>query len=69
MRGRKKKSRVKAHGLEKTQVLRGLIDVVYLPNLGAQHIFILIELCFHCQDIFGLERFTTTNLYFNQFKK
>ena len=25
------------------------------PNLGAQHAFILIELCFHCWSIFGLE--------------
>ena len=52
-RRRKKKGR-EAHGLEKLQVLRGLIDVedgsvvVDLPNLGAQHVFILIELCFHC---------------------
>ena len=54
-------SRAEAHGLEKLQVLRGLIDVedgsvvVDLPNLGTQHVFILIELCFHCQGIFGLE--------------
>jgi hypothetical protein len=60
-RGRKKKSRTEAHGLEKLQVLRGLIDVedgsvaVDLPNLGTQHVFILIELCFYCQGIFGLE--------------
>jgi hypothetical protein len=60
-RRRKKKNGAKAHGLEKLQVLRGLIDVedgsvaVELPNLGAQHVFILIELCFHCQGIFGLE--------------
>ena len=60
-RRRKKKSRAEAHGLEKPQVLRGLIDVedgsvaVDLPNLGAQHVFILIELCFHCPDLFGLE--------------
>ena len=46
-RRRKKKSRAEAHGLEKLQVLRGLIDVedgnvvVDLPNLGAQHLFIL----------------------------
>jgi hypothetical protein len=39
-RRRKKKSRAKAYGLEKPQVLRGLIDVedgsivVDLPNLG-----------------------------------
>jgi hypothetical protein len=43
-RRRKKKSGAEAHGLEKPQVLRGLIDVedgnvvVDLPNLGAQHI-------------------------------
>ena len=43
-----KKSRAEAHGLEKLQVLRGLIDVedgsvaVDLPNLGAQLAFILI---------------------------
>jgi hypothetical protein len=59
-RRRKKKGRA-AHGLEKLQVLRGLIDVedgsvvVDLPILGTQHVFILIELCFHCRDIFGLE--------------
>jgi hypothetical protein len=29
--------------------------VVDLPNLGVQHVFILIELCFHCGCIFGLE--------------
>jgi hypothetical protein len=59
-RRKKKKSGAEAHGLEKPQVLRGLIDVedgsvvvVDLPNLGAQHIFILIELCFHCWGIFG----------------
>jgi hypothetical protein len=57
-RKKKKKSR-EAHDLEKPQVLRGPIDVedgsvvVDLPNLGAQHVFILIELCFHCQGIFG----------------
>ena len=51
---RKKKSRAEAHGLEKLQFLRGPKDVengmvvVDLPNLGAQHVFILIELCFHC---------------------
>jgi hypothetical protein len=31
---------------------------VDLPNLGTQHVFILIESCFHCQGIFGIERFT-----------
>jgi hypothetical protein len=60
-RRRKKKSRAEAHGLEKPQVLRGLIDVedgsvaVDLPNLCAQHVFILTESCFHCRGIFGLE--------------
>ena len=60
-RRRKKKSRAEAHGLEKLQVLRGLIDVedgsvvVDLPNLGTQHVFILTELCYHCWGIFGLE--------------
>jgi hypothetical protein len=40
---------------------KGLIDVedgsveVPLPNLDAQHVFILIEFCFHCWGIFGLE--------------
>jgi hypothetical protein len=60
-RRRKKKSRAETHGLEKPQVLRGLIDVeddrisVDLPNLDTQQVFILIELCFYCQGIFGLE--------------
>jgi hypothetical protein len=65
-RRKKKKSKTEAHGLEKLQVLRGLIDVedgrivVDMPNLDAQHVFILNELCFHCWGIFGLERFTAT---------
>ena len=41
---RKKKRRAEAHGLEKSKVLSGLIDVedvaADLPNLGAQHVFI-----------------------------
>jgi hypothetical protein len=37
---------------------------VYLPNLGARHVIILILLCFHCRDIFGLERFTATGEHF-----
>jgi hypothetical protein len=63
-----KKSRAEAHGLEKRQVLRGLIDmedgsvVVGLLNLGAQHIIIITELCFHCRGIFG-RRFTATHLH------
>jgi hypothetical protein len=65
-RVRKKKSRAEAHGLEKPQVLRGLIDVedgsiaVDLPSLGAQRVFILIVLSFYCWGIIGLERFTAT---------
>ena len=56
------------HDLEKLQVLMGLIHVdrcsvaVDLPNLGAQHVFILIKLCFHCQGIFGLEIYLNTHL-------
>ena len=67
-RRRKKKSRAEAHGLEKPQVLRGLIDVedgsvvVDLVNLGAQHVFILTELCFHCWGIFGLEIYHSNNV-------
>ena len=58
-RRRKKKSGAEAQGLEKLQVLRGLIDVedgsvaVDLPNLGAQHVIILTVLCFHCWGILG----------------
>jgi hypothetical protein len=64
-RRKKKKSRAEAHGLEKPQVLRGLIVVedgsvaVDLPNLGTQHVFILTELCFHCRAYLGW-RFTAT---------
>jgi hypothetical protein len=65
-RKRKKKSWAEAHGLEKLQLLRGLIDVedgrvvVDLPNLGAQHVLILTVLCFHCWGIIRLESFTAT---------
>jgi hypothetical protein len=57
-----------AHGLEILQVLRSLIDgedgsvVVDLPNLGAQLVFILIVLCFHCWGIFVLENYYNTSL-------
>ena len=43
--------------------IKGLIDgkdgsvVVNLPKLGVKIVFILIELCFHCQGIFGLETY------------
>jgi hypothetical protein len=62
-RRKKKKSIADAYGLEKLQVLRDLIDVedgsvaVDLPNLGAQHVFILIVLCFRCRGIFGMESY------------
>jgi hypothetical protein len=62
---KKKKSGAEAHGLEKLQVLRGLMDgedgsvAVDLPNLGAQRVII----CFHCRCIFG-RRFTVTRLWF-----
>ena len=66
-RRKKKKSRAEAHGLEKPQVLRGLIDVedgniiaVDLPNLGTQHVIILTELCFYCRGTFGLEIYSNT---------
>jgi hypothetical protein len=57
-----------AHGLEKLQVIKGLIDVedgsvvLDMPNLGAQNVFILIESCFHCWVIFGLESYLN-NVY------
>jgi hypothetical protein len=50
------------------QVIRGLIEVedgsvvVDLPNLSAQHVFILIELCFHCWGTFRIEGFTASCL-------
>jgi hypothetical protein len=59
--GRRKKSRAETHGLEKPQVIRGLLYgedgsvVVDLPNLGTQHGFILTKLCFRCPGLFGLE--------------
>ena len=67
-RRKKKKGRAEALGLDKPQVLKGLIDVddgsvsVDLPNLGAQHVFILTDSCFHCWGIFG-RRFTSTGIY------
>ena len=67
-RRKKKKSRAEAQGLEKPQVLRGLLDgedgsvVVGLPNLGAQHVFILIELCFISWAYLDW-RFTATRSY------
>ena len=61
-RKRKKRKRgAETCSLKKQQILMDLIDVedggvaVVLPSLGAQHIFILIELCFHCRGSFVLE--------------
>lgn len=65
-RTKQKKSRAEVHGLEKLQVLRGLIDgengsvAVDLPNLGTQHVFILTELCCHCRGILELEIYLNT---------
>jgi hypothetical protein len=48
-------------------IIRGLIDaedgsiVVDLPNLGAQHVFILTVLYFHCQGIFCWRFITHTH--------
>jgi hypothetical protein len=66
---KKKKSRAEAHGLEKPQILRSLLYgedgsvAVDLPNLGAQHVFILIELFFHCPGLFGLEMYHNSSKY------
>jgi hypothetical protein len=68
-----KESGAEACGLEKPQLKRSLIDgedgsvVLNLPNLGAQLVFILIESCFHCQGIFGLENYH--NIYKSMFIK
>ena len=65
-RRKKKKIRAEAHGLEKLQVIRGLIDVedgsvaVDLPNLGTQHVFILIVCVFIARAYLGW-RFTVTH--------
>ena len=60
-RRRWEESRAEAPGLEKPQAIRSLIHGEYgsvaidLPNLGTQLVFILIELCFHCRGMFGLQ--------------
>ena len=41
--------------------------MVDLPNLGAQHVIILIELCFHWRGIFGLEIYCN-NILCRKFK-
>jgi hypothetical protein len=66
-RRRRKKSGAEAQCLERLQVLMGLIDVedgtvaIDLPKLGAEHLIILSELCFHCWGIFGLEIYCNIN--------
>ena len=58
---KKKKSGAETHGLEKLKVPIDLIDVedgsvaVDPPNIDAEHVFILIELCFHYWGIFRLK--------------
>ena len=58
-----KGSGAEARGLKKSQVVRGLTDgeddsvVVDLLNLGAQLVFILIELCFSLLGLFELENY------------
>jgi hypothetical protein len=67
-RERTMEEEAEACGLEKPQVIRGLIDgedgsvEVDLPNLGSQLVFILIELCFHCWGIFGLESYQNSRV-------
>ena len=68
-RKKKEKSKAEAYDLEKPKVLRCLINVedgsvvLDLSNLGAQHAFILIESCFHCWDIFGLEIYRNRDVF------
>jgi hypothetical protein len=68
-RGRKKKGRAEARGLEKPQVPWDLTDVedgsvvVDLPNIDTEHVLILTELCFHCQGLFGLEIYRNISSY------
>jgi hypothetical protein len=66
MQRRKKKSGAEAHGLEKPQVLRGLIEVEDGSEDGrsaqSRHLFILSVSYFHCWGIFG-RRYTTTHGY------
>ena len=56
-RRKKKKSRGEAHGLQKQQVLRGLIDVedgsvaVDLSSLGTQHVITLTVDCLSLSDL------------------
>jgi hypothetical protein len=72
-RKKKKKSGAEAHGLEKPQVLRGLMDgedgrvAVDLRSLDKQQVIILTVLCFHCWGISGLERFTVTFSHFKSY--
>ena len=71
-RERMQRRRKKKKSIEETHALRGLVEVedgsvvVDLPSLGAQHVFILTELCFHCPGIFGLEIYCNTETQNNQ---
>jgi hypothetical protein len=72
-RRKKKRSRSKWPG--ETASYIGSLDVedgsvvVYLPNLGTQHVFILIVLCFYCSGIFGMESFTVTFAFQNRIQE
>ena len=58
---RRKESGTEAHGLEKRQLLRDLIDVedrsvaIDLPNPGTQLVFTLIDMWFSFTGLFELE--------------
>ena len=65
---RRKKKRSRSKWLGETTSYIGSLDVedgnvvVDLPNLGTQHVFILIVLCFHCLGIFGMEIYCNRRL-------
>ena len=67
-RRRKKKKRSRSKWPGETASYIGSLDVedgsvvVDLPNLGTQHVFILIVLCFHCLGIFGMKIYCNRRL-------
>ena len=68
MQSRRKKKRSRSKWPGKTTIYIRSLDVedgsvvVDLPNLGTQHVFILIVLCFHCLGIFGMEIYCNRRL-------
>ena len=68
MQSRRKKKRSRSKWLGEITSYIGTLDVedgsvvVDLPNLGTQHVFILIVLCFHCLGIFGMEIYCNRRL-------